>query len=110
MNCKTFEIRDRATFIPAIGIQLQPACEKDRWLLSKSGFGKDISSQEKYIILIRLYDAEAQYTPSDWSNTRTMSYAHKYIIENWDSLDTGAVIDVEFILGETESPKISEYE
>ena len=37
MNVKLLEIRDRATFIPAIAIQLGSRSEEERWLLSRSG-------------------------------------------------------------------------
>jgi hypothetical protein len=37
-----------------------------------------------------------------------MYTAHKYLQENWDSVQNGQVLDVEYILGETDSPKISE--
>ena len=34
--------------------------------------------------------------------------AHHYIIEHWDKLRDGDVVDVSFILGETQQPKVSE--
>jgi hypothetical protein len=37
-----------------------------------------------------------------------MPEAHKYIIEHWYDLKTGDVVDVEFALGESEKPKLSE--
>lgn len=45
--------------------------------------------------------------PYGWGG-RTYPVAHNYIIEHWDELRDGDVIDVSFILGETKSPKISE--
>ena len=39
---------------------------------------------------------------------RTMPTAHKWIIENWDELEHGQVVDVEFILGIASEPKIAE--
>gem|GEM_PF-2943358 len=49
------------------------------------------------------------YDPYDWSGTpRTYREAHKYIKQNWGILESGDVIDVEFILGETDTCKISE--
>jgi hypothetical protein len=37
-----------------------------------------------------------------------MAQAHHHIYEKWDSLEDGDVVDVEFILGETTKPKLSE--
>lgn len=47
--------------------------------------------------------------PYAWGqNPRTKYVAHKYIIENWDKLSTGDVVYVETILGERDTPKVSE--
>ncbi len=45
--------------------------------------------------------------PHDWDD-RTLLQAHKHIEEKWDKLEDGAVIDVQFILGETKRPKTTE--
>ena len=37
-----------------------------------------------------------------------MPVAHNYIIEHWHELKDGDVVDVQFILGETKAPKVSE--
>jgi len=37
-----------------------------------------------------------------------MTVAHAYIEKNFHNLNSGDVIDVEFILGETDKPKTSE--
>lgn len=39
-----------------------------------------------------------------------MTVAHKNIEEQFDHLESGSVIDVEFILGQTPAPKKSERE
>lgn len=109
MEIKAFEVRDRATFIPVIAIRLNPACEDERYLISRAGYGEYPATQTKYIAIGRLSDLDLKL-PINWSfqRDRTMRTAHGYIEENWDSLWTGAVIDVEFILGETDKPKYSE--
>ena len=42
------------------------------------------------------------------SNPRTYQVAHNYIATHWSALSDGDVIDVEFILGETDTRKTSE--
>ena len=110
MNSKTFEVRDRATFIPVLAIQLSPSCEADRYLLARAGFGTVSTVQERYVLLIHLHNNTISYDPYSWleNGTRTMHLAHKYIILNFADLKSGAVIDVEYISGESSFIKISE--
>lgn len=96
METKLFEIRDVATFIPVIAIRIS---EADGFLARKMGYGKPM------VLVIK--EPIAHYDPYDWGN-RTMSQAHMYIQKNWKALESGAVIDVEFILGITAQPKTSE--
>ena len=114
MIVKALEIRDRATFIPVMAILMTPDFSTDayipeKYLLRRSGFSLDDPS----IVLCRMecsgVDRNATYDPYSWGGvSRTMPVAHDYIIKNFDSLNSGDVIDVEFILGETKQPKQSE--
>lgn len=109
MITKFFEIRDRGTFIPALAIQLNSKNETERFLLSRSGFGQDSIATQRYIYLIHLQANECTYDSHAWNNgARTMYTAHEYIKEHFDSLESGQVICVETILGERDTPKISE--
>lgn len=111
MTAKLFEIRDVGTFIPALAIRLDPSCEADRYLLARAGFGREPDDQAGYVMLTTLSggSGSAQCDPYEWGGgNRTMHYAHKHICENFDSLDSGSVVDVQFILGETATPKQSE--
>lgn len=51
----------------------------------------------------------AHYDPYDWGD-RTWQVAHDYIARHWDELVDGAVVDVEYVLGETAEPKHPERE
>lgn len=115
MQAKALEIRDRATFIPALAIDMNPkalSAEDENWaeqryLLRRAGYACD----GKPIIVLTYMHAKdkAFYNPFDWpENPRTMRAAHIYIQENWRKLKDGDVIDVEFILGEKTEKKISE--
>ena len=112
MIWKMFEVRDRGTFIPVIGFLLTTDNEREIQLLARAGFSyKSVSkwhdSDFKFMLYINLCTYAAQCDPYDWPD-RTNHCAHKYIQENWFKLDTGSVIDVEFILGETKTRKESE--
>lgn len=104
---KYLEIRDRATCIPVIAIQckrLQDDPVANNYMM-KSGFGSDSSE----ILIVELVRFEANYNPFNWSNTsRTMREAHIFIENNYDRLTSGEVVDVEYILGESEIKKLPE--
>lgn len=99
MEVKVLEIRDKMTFIPAYAVLVNGA---DSPLLRAAGFGR-----RDYVILGRLNKGEQTYNAYDW-NDRTMQTAHLWIIENWESLENGSVVDVQFILGESVVPCASE--
>lgn len=105
MKSKCFEIRDRHTFIPVLATKVSFEDEAESYLLRRCGFRQDT----KAVFLTRLGTGEGNYDPNGWVNgTRTMTTAHRYIKLNFDALPNGAVVDVEFISGETSVPKRSE--
>ena len=112
MQCKLFEVRDRATFIPVcctlmrpkMAGGLSPADSGERYLLRRAGFGYD----SRFVLMTRVTGGQAHFAVNEWVGNATMGRAHQYIAENWDTLSSGQVIDVEFIRGETTEPKQSE--
>ena len=107
MITKTIEIRDRMTFIPAIAVKLEPACERDRYLLARAGYGVHHSDQARHVLLTALGGGRCTYDPHDWGD-RTMSAAHMWVHDHFDEIESGAVVDVEYILGERGEPAVSE--
>jgi hypothetical protein len=111
MTAKLFEVRDIATFIPMLAIKLDPSCEAERYLLARSGYGTTKEVQSKYVLLCQITGGLGRCTsdPYEWNTiTRTYPEAHKSIIKSFDDLESGAVVDVQFILGERDAPKVSE--
>lgn len=108
MTVKLFEVRDDGTFIPAIAIKFDNATEAERYLIARAGYGTLPGAQTRYVIFGRLHDLELTGDIYHWVKDRTMHNAHVYVRDNFDNLESGAVIDVEFILGETDVPKVSE--
>lgn len=104
MKTKTFEVRDKATFIPILAIRIEPDDTAQGYLLRRAGY-----ADSKQILLVRIAGGSGLSTcdPYDWGN-RTMTTAHEYIRKNFDTLEDGDVIDVEYILGETTKKKRSE--
>lgn len=110
MEAKTIEVRDAATFIPALAVKFSPTNLDDRYLLARAGYGTHQAEQEKYILFGRLDGhSSLMYSPNQWGgDTRTMPTVHLHLIDHWDEIESGDVIDVQFLLGETDEPKISE--
>lgn len=106
MKTKILEIRDRATFIAVIAMDMNTDNDIHHWYLRRYGYPCDGRPN----ILLSRVDGDGKPSSNDpyfWKD-RTMAYAHDYIIRNWDKLSDGDVIDVEFILSETPTKKISE--
>jgi hypothetical protein len=103
---KFFELRDAATFIPVlcVCIQLEDLKEEERYLAGRAGFGKG----RPFIYMFELTSDRGFWDPERWGTERTKYVSHKYICEKWDELKSGDVIDVEYILGIRNEPKISE--
>lgn len=106
MQTKVLEIRDKATFIPCVAIDMNPTSSAQVFLLKRCGYPCD------GVPNIAISHLDANGTPL-WNDPyawggRTYPVAHNYIINHWNELKDGDVVDVEFILGETKAKKISE--
>ena len=105
LETKVLELRDSATFIPVLCVNIQPQTTEQRWMMRRLGYPCDGAPN---IILTRLEGrGDATNDPYAWGG-RTFPVAHSYIIEHWSEIEDGGVIDVEFILGETPTKKVSE--
>ena len=97
---KYLEIRDRITCIKAFAFRLSKPIPK---LAKAAGFGNPA------VFFGKLDGTDITYDPFKHKpHGRTMKEAHLWLIENYDSVESGDVIDVEYILGETDEPKESE--
>jgi len=70
-------------------------------LLRREGF-----TLNENTLLIKLNTLATEYNPH-WSSV-TMNEAHIYIRNHFDELETGSVIDCQFLRGDTETPVESE--
>lgn len=102
MKVKLFEVRDVATFIPVAAFDCLPADTKERYLITQAGL-----LHEEFIFMVKLATGETHYDPNRWPS-RTLKEAHKHVAADWRNLKSGAVIDVEYLLGETPKPKKSQ--
>ena len=105
MRTLILELRDRATFIPIVAIDMNPSSEVQRYLLRRAGYACD---NVPIIMLLRADSGgKSHYDPYVWGD-RTFHVAHLYVQENWETLKDGDVIDVEYILKESPIKKASE--
>lgn len=107
MQSKTFQVRDEGTNIPVLVIQLEPDNEQSQHIFYRAGLGKTADVQRRTYYLINLARHQGFSFPYS-SKGRTLQVAHKYIEANFDRLESGQVIDVEFLLGITTTPKTFE--
>jgi len=106
IETKILELRDKGTFIPILCTQIGGEIStsgQENWLLRRAGFGSNLIQLTSFI------KGQSKYDYYEWGD-RTYQVAHKYIEENWDDIKPGDVIDVEFILGDTDEPKTTERE
>jgi hypothetical protein len=103
MEVKLFEVRDHNTFTVCVGIRLGSWDEVERYLLGRAGYGRDEKTQTEYVLFACILPDyhKIHYDPHQWGD-RTFMQAHNYILHNWNSLASGDVVDVAYILGERE--------
>jgi hypothetical protein len=113
---KALELRDEGTFIALLAVDMNPPVpgfirpgevpQNQIYLLRRCGYPCD--GRPNIVITHMSADGRpASNDPYSWGG-RTYPVAHKYIIDHWNELKDGDVVDVQFILGETKQPKTSE--
>lgn len=113
MIAKALELRDEGTFIALLAVNMQPTMEAgsaaqraQHYLLRRCGYPCD-GHPNIAITYLAADGHKCSNDPYYWGD-RTFLVAHDYIIKHWADIKNGDVIDVQFILGETKEPKVSE--
>src|SRR3954466_613529 len=106
MIAKLFEVRDEGTLIPVMAIKMTPHDEREWLLLLRAGYGPDSVALESSVMLINLNTGFRFTVLGTDSHTsgRTLKLAGRHIDLYFDSLFSGSVIDVQYLLGETSVP------
>jgi hypothetical protein len=89
----------------ALEIPMESEHPAEHYLFNRAGYNYKGGVS---ILLMHLQTGEIQSDPGSWQYDGCMSTAHNYIIENFTDLEPGAVIDAEYLRGETQEPKQSE--
>ena len=104
LDTKVLEVRDAGTHIPVLAIRmLAKNGIQNYYIHGRSSYPRDGSC----IAVVQLADCDGNCDPYAWMN-RTMGTAHHYIYDHFDELTDGDVVDVEHILGEKPTKKVSE--
>ena len=107
MESKIFELRDRGTLIPVRATLVSSTSGENYMennLMLRAGYGNS-----GMVILTILESGKSRNDPFKWNNgCRTLTEAHRYISNNFYDLNSGDVVDVEHILGESATKKASE--
>jgi len=106
METKIFEVRDRATTMPAVAILMQPTNRREHLILRHAGYS--CSPGDDVILFGHLEGGKFAYDVYEWNGNSTRMTAHDYISKNWAKLNSGDVICTEFIRGERTEPKETE--
>ena len=108
VETKLIELRDSATFIPCIATRVcpfrLPINAAETYLIRRAGY----DYHHPMVLFGRLDGSGKHYCdPRDWGD-RTFATAHLYVYELWNDITSGDVVDVQYILKETLTPKVSE--
>ena len=106
MQHKLLEVRDEGTCFLILAIDMNPSDELERRALRSLGYPCDGTPNIMYVRA----DGDGRPATNDCyhHNDRTNTIAHIHITENWSTLSTGDVIDVQYILNETSTIKTAE--
>lgn len=107
MKSLILEVRDKGTLIPVMATMISNNTGEDAYednLMARAGYGT-----YGMCMLTILESGETKTDPFKWDIcSRTMHEAHCYIYKHFYELSSGDVIDVEYILGESNIKKRSE--
>lgn len=106
MKHKIFEIRDSGTMFLVLCVDMNPAGTTERLALRRYGYPCD--GRPNILMTHLTGDGHATNDPWGWGGSSTYQHAHHYIIDHWGELQTGDVVDVEFIRGTTTEKKVSD--
>lgn len=100
VTLKFLEVRDICTNITVFAFATRSEDPIESYHLIREGFCQDT------IMMGRLETGETHYDPYDWDST--LFKAHEYLLEHFNELQTGDVIDVAFLNGRRDKPAMSE--
>jgi len=115
---KLIEVRDDGTTMPCMVTALCANAtmeEAERWLTRRGGWGEDqiglyfaALCPENNEYAVGVVGHPYIHTWSQAQHSRTLKVAWEWVQTHWDEVSSGDVVDVEFLLGERKTPKLSD--
>ena len=105
---KIFAIHDVMTLVSMMVQRLVPETLQEELILSRAGY-REI---DNYFFFSTFRDEMGEFTYDVYKleNQRSFGTAARYIKQNWDELESGELIDIEYILGEIDEDQITRFE
>ena len=104
---KFVAVMDRGTRLPLIASRFHPESLEEAVMFSTHGFGVD---PQEYTFFYSINTGTCSYDPYKMGDRYTLTPACVYIRDNWDEVESGSVVDAEYLRGETEKPRRWEVE
>lgn len=102
METKVFEVRDRATHLGVMCTMMKSDNPNERYELRRGGYGEMCPMMMMVPLSYPAYATYDEFVIAD--KLPRVDIAFRYIRSNWDALQTGAVVDIRYINGETPEP------
>jgi len=99
MRAIILEVRDRATCIGVLAVELSGESRLENTMLTNMGWDLNYPSVSLTILSSGCSNSRTELNPYLWTD-RTMHNAHRHIQKHFHELDTGDIVDVRVILEE----------
>lgn len=104
---KLIAVMDRCTRIPIIAFKLYPESAEEFVMFKTHGFG---DNPEQYTFFYDIVSGKCSYNAYGMGDSYTLTPACVHIRDHWDEVESGTVIDAEYLRGETTHPRTWEGE
>lgn len=121
VETRFIEVRDEGTQMPCMVTAVNANTlilddrDDDAWLVQRAGWGGEQVGLYFVELLVEPgcdswakaspYQYELHTVSKGFDGSRTLRIAWTWVMQHWDEVESGDVIDVQYILGETDAPK-----
>ena len=104
---KFLEVRADGFFLPMLAVGFYPVkndlTSRETWIINRAGR----SGKHTQVILFNLISGLSSWNPESWTERET-TIVHVHLLENWLDVKSGDVIDINYLLKERKTVRISE--
>lgn len=99
---KFIAVMDRGTRIPLIAFKMSPDGLKEHVMFCTHGFGV---LPHEYTFFYDVNSGKCSYDPYKIGDAYTLTPACKYIHDHWNEIESGSLVDAQYLRGETSEPR-----